>query len=148
MESEDHDFVKSSNYKLIQSFYASLRTNDNCCGSADAVNKVGDALIFVRSAKHYTSTAASHYEDFVRLFDDAALTDSVRNKKGDIKPVIIVHSDGCPDENIRYITTIVTYSILFCKYKFDVLCVCMTAPGSSCYNEAERVMSFINDWIN
>ena len=51
---------------------------------------VSHTYISIRSAKHDSSTANSHQYDFVKLTELEEFKQSIRNKKGDIKPLLFV----------------------------------------------------------
>ncbi len=122
----DHDFVKAPAHKLIPSVNA-------LCDIVDGiVTYTGPTVIKIRSAKHDSSTAASHHNDFNALFQ--AHPDK-------LKPIVVVSVDGGPDENPRFPKTL-AYSIKkFKDNNLDALITLCHAPGNSAFNPVERRMA-------
>ena len=56
------------------------------------------------------------------------------------KPVLIIRTDGGPDQNVRMSSTIKMYYNLWKILKLDMILVSMSAPGCSAFNEVERRM--------
>ena len=121
---------------------------NNCIGSANAVSTDGPTSIHLRSARHDTATAAAHYQDMVFTFNFQPFFKYTQSAEGQTKAVWLIRTDGGSDENIRFVKTLVHYILLFIKYKLDTLIVVMTAPHFSAFNESERTMAFINEWLN
>lgn len=56
----------------------------------------------------------------------------------EVKPVVLIMSDGGPDENPRY-EKVITHAIdHFRTYNLDALFLITNAPGQSAYNRVER----------
>ena len=125
-----------------------LRTINNCTGSADATTKSGEIYVVLRSGKHDVSTATAHHEDFLALCDDDELNDVLRDKDGKAKGILVVYGHGGPDENVRFIKTICCRAQLFIQLQLDASIACMIAPEISCYKEAERTESHLNEFMN
>ena len=89
----DHDFSIGEKHKLIPSVYAACHVKDR------KISFSGPTYIAIRSAKHDSSTANSHQYDFTRLTELEEFNLSIKNKKGDIKPLLFVAVDGGPDES-------------------------------------------------
>lgn len=58
-----------------------------------------------------------------------------------MKPVIVIMSDGGPDENPRYPKVISNAINHFKTYNLDALFLITNAPGRSAYNRVERRMA-------
>lgn len=96
----DHDWIVAEKHKLIPSVYGALEIKPQRMGDLDAISYSGPTYIAIRSGKHDSSTAASHAVDFERLLELPEF-ESTMKFQGAVKPVIIINSDGGPDENPR-----------------------------------------------
>lgn len=95
-----------------------------------------------RSAKHSSSTAATHSNDLNRLYDHVPqFKDIMRTKEGDPKPVLIIIVDGGPDENPRYDKVMKHAIEHFKKRNLDAVFIACNAPGRSAFNRVERRMA-------
>lgn len=63
----DHDWVVAPRHKLIPSVYAGIKIEDGKIGDPKTVTYSGPTYIAIRSAKHCSSTAATHAFDFQNL---------------------------------------------------------------------------------
>ncbi|KAF2881501.1 hypothetical protein ILUMI_24679 [Ignelater luminosus] len=68
----------------------------------EAVTYSRPTYVAGRSVKHSSSIALSHAVNFNRLATLDTFKEIMRNKEGCLKPVILVSSDGGPDESLRY----------------------------------------------
>ncbi|KAL7296769.1 hypothetical protein TKK_0010175 [Trichogramma kaykai] len=132
----DHDWVKAEKHKLIPSVYAGITINSNGMGSPEAVTCSGPTVVRVRSAKHSSSYAASHAADMKYILDNESFA-----PLGFIKPVIIISTDGGPDENPRYAKVIHYARQHFIENDLDAVFIMTNAPGRSAYNKVERRMA-------
>ena len=66
---------------------------------------------------------------------------SVKNKNGDIKPILCVAIDGGPDESPSNHKTLLAWCNRFKKEDIDAIFVFSNAPGLSAYNKVERRMA-------
>ncbi|KAG5891686.1 hypothetical protein JTB14_020103 [Gonioctena quinquepunctata] len=98
----DHDFVIASRHKLIPSVYALCEVKPNEMGRPEAVSYSGPTYIAIRSGKHSSSTATSHAQDLDTLLTIESFSKCIKNIDSKVKPVLIISSDGGPDENPRY----------------------------------------------
>ncbi|KAJ8880974.1 hypothetical protein PR048_017447 [Dryococelus australis] len=98
----DHDFVIASRHKLIPSVHALCEVKPNEMGRPEAVSYSGPTYIAIRSGKHSSSTATSHTQDFDTFLTLEPFYNFMKNGDGNVKPVLIISSDGSPDENPRY----------------------------------------------
>lgn len=64
-----------------------------------------------------------------------------KTNEGDIKPVVIILTDGGPDENPRYLKVINTAIHHFIKNNLDAIFVATNAPKRSAFNPVERRMA-------
>lgn len=96
----DHDWVVAAKHKLIPSVYALVNIKVNGAGNPSAVGYTGPTYIAIRSGKHSSSTAFSHALDFERMLKIEALTDFMM-VGCNVKPILIITTDGGPDENPR-----------------------------------------------
>ena len=95
----DHDFTIANKHKLIPSVYA------ECVVLEDGkVSYSGTTHVRIRSGKHDSSTARTHAYDIRELF----LSGSIKKK-----PIVIISTDGGPDESPRYPKTLMAAVSLF-----------------------------------
>lgn len=62
---------------------------------------LGPTFCAIRSGKHCRSTAYSHAKDFSELFSIDAFDEILKRPDGSTKPVLMMYTDGGPDENPR-----------------------------------------------
>ena len=101
----------------------------------------GPTYIAIRSAKHDSSTANSHQYDIQKLMELEEFKQSIKNKKGEIKPLFFVSVDGGPDESPSCQKTLLAWCNLFKKEDIDGIFVFTNAPGFSAFNKVERRMA-------
>ena len=89
----DHDFPVGERHKLIPSVYAACNMKEG------KVSFSGPTYIAIRSARHDKSTAKTHQFDFDKLTQLDEFNTSIKNKRGEMKPLIFVAVDGGPDES-------------------------------------------------
>ena len=131
----DHDFPIGEKHKLIPSVYASCEIKDN------KITFNGPTYIAIRSAKHDSSTAQIHQYDFLISMELEELKHSVKNKNGDIKPILCIAVDGGPDESPSNHKSLIAWCNRFKKEDIDAIFVFSNAPGFSAYNKVERRMA-------
>ena len=136
----DHDFVVAPQHKLIPSVIAAIGIKKNSISELTGVTYSGPTYVAIRSAKHSSSTAEQHLIDMKRVsslpeFQEDMFTNGLH------KPIMILTVDGGPDENPRYIKTIICAIDYFCSNNLDALFVATNAPGRSAFNRAERRMA-------
>lgn len=137
----DHDFVIASGHKLIPSVYALCEVKPNEMGRPEAVSYSGPTYIAIRSGKHSSSTATSHAQDLDTLLTIESFSKFTKNIDSKVKPVLIISSDGGPDENPRYRKVIAHAIENFKRYDLDAVFVVTNAPGRSAFNRVERRMA-------
>ncbi|XP_047144174.1 uncharacterized protein LOC124817793 [Hydra vulgaris] len=123
----DHDFVVSSQHKLIPSVYGVCEVNNT-----GNVSYSGDTFIRIRSAKHDTSNAFTHAFDVRELFK----TELVKRR-----PIMLMETDGAQDEAPRFPKTLATAVDLFRLLNLDALLHGVNAAGLSAFNPVERRMA-------
>jgi hypothetical protein len=133
----DHDWVIAPKHKLIPSVYAALNFD-----SQQKLTYSGPTYIAIRSGKHDSSTAHSHAVDF-RTIVDRQLMKGVSNvaDSPDLKPILIIFSDGGPDENPRFPKTMIQAVDHFRRFDLDCFFISTNAAGYSAYNPVERRMA-------
>lgn len=137
----DHDFAIASGHKLIPSVYACCVIDDTRMGEPQAVTYSGPTYIAIRSAKHSSSTSCTHSSDFERLKTVPAFEKFLKDAKGDVKPIVIISTDGGPDENPRF-SKVISHAVhKFKKNNLDALFLVTNAPGRSAFNQVERRMA-------
>lgn len=99
----DHDWVVAEKHKLIPSVYALINIERERHGDAKAVTYSGPTYITIRSGKHCSSTAYGHAKDFDRLMQCDEFQGFCTDENGRYKAVVIIISDGGPDENPRLV---------------------------------------------
>lgn len=144
----DHTWVKAAKQKLIPSVYAELTIRPNGFGTPDSVTYSGPTIFRIKSGKHDSSIANSHAADIAyvlksKLFEEICLT-----KTGMVKPVLIISTDGGPDENPRYHRVISHAAQHFKEYNLDALFLVTNAPGRSAFNEVERRMARLSQELS
>lgn len=137
----DHDWIVAAKHKLIPSVYAGCIIKNESMGEPSAVTYSGPTYIAIRSGKHSKSTASTHADDFNRLVELEIFKDILQDEFGHVKPVIMISSDGGPDENPRFPKVINNAVKHFNKYDLDALIIFTNAPGRSAYNRVERRMA-------
>lgn len=137
----DHDFVIASRHKLIPSVYALCEVKPNEMGRPEAVSYSGPTYIAIRSGKHSSSTATSHAQDLDTVITLEPFYNFMKNGNGEVKPVLIISSNGGPDENPRYRKVIAHAIEHFKKYDLDAIFIVTNAPGRSAFNRVERRMA-------
>ncbi|CAG8744682.1 11108_t:CDS:2, partial [Gigaspora rosea] len=121
VELPDHDWVIAKKHKLILSVYAILEMQSGKYGNAKAITYLGPMFIRIRSGKHDTSTAYTHSKDFDDLMSDERLHNFTTTEDGQSKPVVLMLTDGGPDENLCYKKTIQVMIEHFIKYDLDTI---------------------------
>jgi hypothetical protein len=104
----DHDWVVAERHKLIPSVYAVVNIKENKIGDPSAVTYSGPTFISIRSGKHSSSTATTHGTDLTNLLQVEDFVSHFKTSDGLYKPILIIISDGGPDENPRL--TIIIFS--------------------------------------
>lgn len=137
----DHDWVKGSRQKLIPSVYAGLVIKENGMGDPSFVTYSGPTSIRIRSGKHDTSDAISHAIDFEDVLQREEFKTLAKTKTGLVKPIVIMLTDGGPDENPRYHKVIKSAITHFKNHDLDAIFMATNAPGRSAFNPVERRMA-------
>lgn len=137
----DHNWMKAEKHKLSPSVYASMGIKENGLGDPSAVTYSGPTFIAVRSCKHSSSDALTHSNDFDRILQSANFEPYCKMDDGSIKPVVMISTDGGPDENPRYNKVINMAVQRFKTYDLDALFIFTNAPGRSAFNRVERRMA-------
>ena len=140
----DHDWVVADRHKLIPSVCAGIVINPNNAGNPDAVSYSGPTYVAIRSGKHCSSTAETHAEDLERVMELDIFKPLVKTGDGKIKPVMIITTDGGPDENPRFPRVISCAIQHFKKFDLDALFIATNAPHRSAFNRVERRMAFLS----
>ncbi|XP_060801623.1 uncharacterized protein LOC106141435 [Amyelois transitella] len=137
----DHDWVIATRHKLIPSVYAGCIIKGNDMGRAEAITYSGPTYVAIRSGKHSSSTASTHAVDFNKLATLNNFKEIMRDEEGRLKPVVLISSDGGPDENPRY-PKVISHAIHhFVKHDLDAIFIFTNAPGRSAFNRVERRMA-------
>ncbi len=84
----DHDWVVTSEQKLIPSVYAGIVIGANGLGKPDAVGYSGPTYIAICSGKHSSSTALAHGMDFEKLLSIPEL-DAITKTENSVKSILI-----------------------------------------------------------
>ena len=138
----DHDWVVAERHKLIPSVYALCTIEKDRIGDEKAVTYSGPTYVAIRSGKHDKSTAYSHGDDFCTVVNDLdSFAPFVKVHDGGVKPVVIITTDGGPDENPRYRKVLEVAAQNFLEYNLDAIFLATNAPGRSAFNPVERRMA-------
>jgi hypothetical protein len=133
----DHDWVVAPKHKLIPSVYAALTFD-----TREKLTYSGPTYIAIRSGKHDSSTAQSHAVDFRSLLQLPAMKCvSCVKDSSSVLPIVIIFSDGGPDENPRYPKTMIQAVNHFKNFDLDCLFISTNASGHSAFNPVERRMA-------
>ncbi|CAG8505696.1 20339_t:CDS:2 [Racocetra persica] len=97
-----------------------------------------------KSGKHDTSTVYTYSKNFDDLMSDERLHNFTTTKDGQSKPVILMISDGGPDENLHYKKTIQVMIEHFIKYDLDTIIVVCFASYQSTSNPVERQIASLS----
>lgn len=76
------------------------------------------------------------------MFENDDFISLARTHEGTVKPVIIVHTDGGPDENPRFGTVINQAIKHFQKFNLDAYFAATNAPGRSAFNRYWKKTNF------
>ncbi|CAG8717623.1 18158_t:CDS:2, partial [Cetraspora pellucida] len=128
VELPDHDWVVAERHKLILLVYAILDVQEGRYEHADAVTYLGPTFIRVHSDKHDSSTAYSHGKDFDDLMNERKLHNYTTTIDEQPKPVVVLLTDGGPDENPHYKKTVQMMIEHFDTYDLDTIIVACFAP--------------------
>ncbi|CAM4849169.1 unnamed protein product [Rotaria magnacalcarata] len=131
----DHDFVLADRHKLIPSVYAGLDFKNG------SLSYSGPTFISIRSGKHDSSTAYSHFHDLKKCLKLDSFQEMAITNDGQMKPIVIIFTDGGPDENPRFPKPRSCYCSFFKENNLDCIFVATNAPGHSAYNPVERRMA-------
>lgn len=63
---------------------------------------------------------------------------------GEVKPVLLLYTDGGPDHRLTYLSVQLSLLALFIDMDFDFICAVRTPPQHSWKNPVERIMSILN----
>ncbi|CAF5063316.1 unnamed protein product, partial [Rotaria sp. Silwood1] len=135
MELPDHDFVVAEKHKLIPSVYGALIFKNK------QLSYSGPTYIGIRSGKHEHSTAFTHLADLSKCLSLIEFKCYSHTDDNKLKPILIVFTDGGPDENPRFPKARQCYADLFIRNNLDVLLVAINAPDHSVYNPIELRMA-------
>lgn len=123
----DHDFPLGSRHKLIPSVYAGLTFD----GKGRNLTYAGPTYIAIRSGKHDKSCPGSHAYDFRKLYGMPLFQPLASTSEGTPKPIVIIFTDGGPDENPRFEAVINEAIEHFRELNLDGLFIATHAPGQS-----------------
>lgn len=127
--------MKAARHSLIPSVYAGLTIKPFGLGNDTCVTYSGPTMIRIRSGKHDSSCAESHVKDFEILLKHDTFKPLCRtDDETETKPVVIVHSDGGPDENPRFQKVIKLAIEHFKTENLNAYFAATNAPGRSAFN--------------
>ena len=141
----DHDGVIAAKHKLIPSVYAGCIIKGDAMGRPEAVTYSGPTYIAIRRGKHASSTASSRAVDVEKRNVADSFKEIMRDETGSVKPVIMISSDGGPDENPRYPKVLANAIHHFTNYDLDGLFLFTNAPGRNAFNRVERRRPLLAD---
>lgn len=140
----DHDWVVAEKHKLIPSVYAGIIIKPDGFGDASHITCSGPTVVRIRSGKHDTSNAVSHALDLRYVLNSDPFASLCRTETSLVKPIVIICSDGGPDENPRFDNVIKHAIANFKTYNLDGLFLATNAPGRSAFNPVERRMATLS----
>ena len=136
----DHTFAVADKHKLIPSVYGICNIDGGSFGDAKGIKYSGPTFIKIRSGKHDSTTTYDHGNDVLEMYNDSQFKPHLWSARKP-KPVLVIRTDGGPDQNVRYLSTIKMYFNIWKKLDLDLLLISMSAPGCSAFNEIERRMA-------
>ena len=104
----DHTFAVAEKHKLVPSVYAVCNIDAKRWGSAKAVTYSGPTYVAIRSGKHDTTTTFDHGIDILSLYNHPDFKANLWIHRLP-KPVLIIRTDGGPDQNVQHSSTIKIY---------------------------------------
>ena len=107
---------------------------------------LGNFVIFkglssIRLKYFFHSTAKSHAVDIRRLTTLKLFDQIMKQEDGTLKPILIILTDGGPDENPRFPKTLIHAACNFKKFNLDAMFLATHAPHQSASNPVERRMA-------
>ena len=108
----DHDFAVGSRHLLCPSVVVVNKIDG--CGH---VGYSGETYIGIRSQKHNNSSAFSHHQDLQRVAE--LFPEALKDDDGETLPILIIGTDGGPDENPRFEKNINMGSKLMKEWNLD-----------------------------
>ena len=82
--------------------YAGLDIKPDGMGDLSCVTYSGPTIVGIRSGKHDTPDAESHACDLDYILQNEIFRNFCKTSTGMVKPVLIISTEGGPDENPRY----------------------------------------------
>ncbi|KAF2895144.1 hypothetical protein ILUMI_11031 [Ignelater luminosus] len=130
----DHDYLIAKGLKLIPPVI------DVLCFKDWKVSYSGPTCISIRGGAIDSSTAETHRQDLIKYLHRDKMRDYFRSNNR-IKPVLVVFSDGGPDEAPRNEKVLQAAVKSFKMLDLDSMFVCTDAPHQSARNPVERRMT-------
>ncbi|KAF2902872.1 hypothetical protein ILUMI_03314 [Ignelater luminosus] len=130
----DHDYPIAKGLKLIASVIGIL------CFKDWKVSYSGPTCISIRGGAIDSSTAETHRQDLIKYLHHDKMRDYFWSNNR-IKPVLVVFSDGGPDEAPRNEKVLQAAVKSFKMLDLDAMFVCTNAPHQSARNPVERRMA-------
>ncbi|KAF2890364.1 hypothetical protein ILUMI_15809 [Ignelater luminosus] len=130
----DHDYPIAKGLKLIPSVI------DVLCFKDWKVSYSGPTCISIRGGAIDSSTAETHRQDLIKYLHHDKMRDYFWSNNR-IKPVLVVFSDGGPDEAPRNEKVLQAAVKSFKMLDLDAMFVCTNAPHQSARNPVERRMA-------
>ncbi|KAF2897607.1 hypothetical protein ILUMI_08576 [Ignelater luminosus] len=130
----DHDYPIAKGLKLIPSVIGVL------CFKDWKVSYSGPTCISIRGGAIDSSTAETHRQDLIKYLHHDKMRDYFWSNNR-IKPVLVVFSDGGPDEAPRNEKVLQAAVKSFKMLDLDAMFVCTNAPHQSARNPVERRMA-------
>lgn len=93
----------------------------------------GQVFVTLKDSIFQSSSPFRHAAELMTILNDT-----------DIKPYLLMYTDGGPDHRTTYAAVKLSLIILFKLLDLDILIAARTAPGHSWANPAERIMSLLN----
>ncbi|KAF2905812.1 hypothetical protein ILUMI_00363 [Ignelater luminosus] len=130
----DYDYPIAKGLKLIPSVIGVL------CFKDWKVSYSGPTCISIRGGAIDSSTAETHRQDLIKYLHHDKMRDYFWSNNR-IKPVLVVFSDGGPDEAPRNEKVLQAAVKSFKMLDLDAMFVCTNAPHQSARNPVERRMA-------
>ena len=124
----DHDFTRLS---LSPSVSLLIDVPENI----EETFHRGRVFVILKENAFQPSSAIRHMTE---------LQQSLLKTLGQVKPVLLLCTDGGPDHRLTYLSVQLSLLALFIDLDFDFICAVRTPPQHSWKNPVERIMSILN----
>ncbi|KAJ8027303.1 hypothetical protein HOLleu_32412 [Holothuria leucospilota] len=142
----DHDFPVSKGYKITPSGYMVLSRKESV--NPITCDKLGRTVFqFSRTGPEYIFNRVESFRS-VNIQSHVNNLDTILNREGNGKRVIILCVDGGSDWNTKSWTARLFLGRLFKRRNLDILCATTYGPGLSVFNTIEHLWSPLSNKLS